>query len=157
MLKFYDINKDYIKFLKTIDSQVPNIEYSTNNKFVCGIVLDINGINYYAPVSHKTQKQQTSLLIYDKERPISTIRFSFMIPAYDEVLYIKNFSAMSKTNINYVDLLKTEYTYCKMHLDDIYKKAKSVYTIGCNKNHRLNYTCCNFKELEQHYMEFKTR
>jgi hypothetical protein len=80
-----------------------------------------------------------------------------MIPAYDEVLYIKNFSAMSKTNINYVDLLKTEYTYCKMHLDDIYKKAKSVYTIGCNKNHRLNYTCCNFKELEQHYMEFKTR
>lgn len=157
MLKFYDINKDYIKFLKTIDSQVPNIEYSTNNKFVCGIVLDIDGINYYAPISHKTQKQQTSLTIYDKEKPISTIRFSFMIPAYDEVLYNKDFSTISKTNVNYANLLKTEYTYCKMHLDDIYKKAKSVYAIGCNKNHRLNYTCCNFKELEKHYIEFKNR
>lgn len=46
MLKFYDIDKGYIDYLKTFDRQVPNIEYSSNNKFVCGIVLEENGIKY---------------------------------------------------------------------------------------------------------------
>ena len=47
MLKFYDIDEDYIKFLKTIDKQVPNVKYDSNNKFLCGVVLDINGVKYY--------------------------------------------------------------------------------------------------------------
>ena len=63
-----------------IDRQIPNIHYSKNNKFVCGVVLNIGGIEYYAPISHTTKKYQTSLLIYDKETPISSIRFSFMLP-----------------------------------------------------------------------------
>ena len=57
MLKFYDIDKDYVKFLKTLDRQVPNIEYTSNNKFVCGIVLEVNNVKYYAPISHKTDKK----------------------------------------------------------------------------------------------------
>lgn len=41
MLKFYDVDEEYVKFLQTIDGQVPNIKYSGNNKFVCGVVLNI--------------------------------------------------------------------------------------------------------------------
>ena len=92
MLKFYDINENYVRYLQTIDDQVPNIHYSTNNKFVCGVVLNINGVDYYAPISHTTKKYQTSLLIYNESIPISSIRFSFMIPAYDEVLTELKFS-----------------------------------------------------------------
>ena len=51
MLNFYDIDENYINFLKIIDSQVPNVKYDANNKFVCGIVLKVNGVNYYAPVN----------------------------------------------------------------------------------------------------------
>ena len=156
MLKFYDIDKNYINFLKTIDTQVPDIEYSSNNKFVCGIVLEINGVKYYAPISHKTDKQQTNLQIFDKGRPISTIRFSFMIPAYDEVLKIKDFKSIAQSDPNYAALLHAEYSYCSSHLNDIKAKALAVYNIGCNKNHRLNYTCCDFKKLEEHYTEYKT-
>lgn len=39
MLKFYDIDEKYIQFLKTIDSQVPDVKYESNNKFVCGVML----------------------------------------------------------------------------------------------------------------------
>ncbi len=69
MLKFYDIDKEYINFLKTFDKQVPNIAYSSNNKFVCGIVLEVNGIKYYAPISHKTDKQhpETPFLYFIKQ------------------------------------------------------------------------------------------
>ena len=157
VLKFYDIDKDYINFLKTIDKQVPNIEYASNNKFVCGIVLDINNVKYYAPISHKTEKQQTNLQIFDHGIPISTIRFSFMIPAFDEVLTFKNFKAIAKVDPHYAALLHAEHSYCSSHQDKIRSKALAVYNIGCNKNHRLNYTCCDFKELEKHYLEYKIK
>lgn len=157
MLRFYDIDEKYIQFLKTIDRQVPNVKYDSNNKFVCGVVLEINGVKYYAPISHKTDKQQTNLQIFDNGKPISTIRFSFMIPAFDEVLTYKNFKIVAKSDQNYANLLQAEYDYCSNHIQDITNKALSVYRIGCNKNHRLNYTCCDFKKLEEHYMEYKTK
>lgn len=156
MLKFYDIDEKYIQFLKTIDGQVPDIKYESNNKFVCGVILEISGVKYYAPISHKTNKQQTNLQIFDNGIPISTIRFSFMIPAFDEVLSYKNFKDVAKSNPKYATLLQAEYSYCNAHINDIKNKAVSVYKIGCNKNHRLNYTCCDFKKLEEHYLEFKS-
>ena len=143
MLKFYDIAEDYVKYLQTIDRQIPNIHYNTNNKFVCGIVFEIKGVKYYAPISHTVKKFQTSMLIYDKGTPISSIRFSFMLPAYDEVLIEKNFKQIAKEDQNYAN--------------DIYKKAEAVYRIGCNKNHQLNYTCCNFKKLEEEYLKYKLK
>lgn len=155
MIAFYDIDKDYINFLKTLDKQVPNIEYNKNNKFVCGVVLNINDVKYYAPISHMTNKQQTNLQIFDKGKPISTIRFSFMVPAMDSVLKKKDFISISKSDKKYVDLLSSEYNYCKSHINEIKKKAMSVYAIGCNKNHRLNYTCCDFQKLEKYYMKYK--
>ena len=157
MIKFYDINKDYVKFLQSYDKQVPNIEYSKNNKFVCGMVLNINEVNYYAPVSHMTNKQQTNLIISENEVPISTIRFSFMIPAYDDVLMEKNFKEIAKTDQNYANLLNAEYSYCLQYEKDILDKAMSVYKIGCNKNHKLNYTCCDFKKLELIYKNYKCK
>ena len=50
--------------------------------------------------------------------------------------------------INFYDV-KPEY------IDTIYEKAHAVYKIGTNKSHRLNYTCCDFKLLEEHYKEFE--
>ena len=155
MLKFYDIDENYIQFLKTIDRQVPDVKYDSNNKFVCGVVLKINGVKYYAPISHKTDKQQTNLQIFDNGVPISTIRFSFMIPAFDEVLTYKDFKDVAKSNFAYASLLHAEYSYCSYHKKDIMDKALTVYRIGCNKNHKLNYTCCDFKKLEEHYMDYK--
>lgn len=154
MLKFYDIDEDYVKYLQTVDRQIPNIHYNTNNKFVCGVVLEINGINYYAPISHTTKKYQTSMLIYENDTPISSIRFSFMLPAYENVLTIKNFKQIAKVDQNYANIIAAEYKYCLEHEKQIKRKTQAVYNIGCNKNHRLNYTCCDFKKLEQEYMKY---
>lgn len=157
MLKFYDIDENYIQFLKTIDRQVPDVKYNSNNKFLCGVVLEINGVKYYAPISYKTDKQQTNLQIFDNGIPISTIRFSFMIPAFDEVLTYKNFKEIAKTDPSYASLLHAEHSYCSNNVTEIKEKALSVYKIGCNKKHKLNYTCCDFKKLEKHYMEYKDK
>lgn len=157
MIRFYDIDEEYINFLKTIDTQIPNIRYDTNNKFVCGIVLNIGDINYYAPISHMTSRQRTNMQITEGSRVLSTIRFSFMFPATEEVLTIKDFASISLQNPRYSELLQAEYSFCRTHENQIRRKALQVYQIGCNKQHVLNHTCCDFKQLEQHYMKFFER
>jgi hypothetical protein len=63
-LRFYDVDKDYIDLLSKYDSKLPAISYNKYDKFVCGIVLDINDINYYAPISSfNLQQKQISLYI----------------------------------------------------------------------------------------------
>lgn len=65
MLQFFDVNTDYVDWLKTIDKQIPNILYASHNKFVCGVILYIDGFSYYAPVSHNKKVYQTSFPIKD--------------------------------------------------------------------------------------------
>ena len=150
-LKFYDIDENYIDYLKTFDHQVPNIRYSKFNKFFCGIVLQVGQYNYFAPVTSLTKQQRTNFLICDKGRAISSIRFSFMIPAFPEVLTLKDFSKQPQT---YQDLLNAEIKYCNQKVDKIYKKAEEVYKIGTNSSHPLSYTCCNFKLLEEKSIKY---
>ena len=121
-MKFYDIDENYVKFLQSIDRQIPNIHYGTNNKFVCGVVLKIGGVKYYAPISHITKKFQTSMLIFDRGRVISSIRFSFMLPAYDEVLSEKDFKKIAEKDQNYANIISAEYDYCRHHKKEIYQK-----------------------------------
>lgn len=155
MIKFYDIDENYIKFLKTIDTKIPDIDYDSHNKFVCGVVFSIDDIDYYAPVSHFNKEQKTNFPIYNKGKIIATIRFCFMFPVPSDVLTLKDFSEVAKIDKEYANLLNTEYFYCKSHTDEIIKKARSVYAIGCNKKHFLNQNCCDFKKLEKHYTEYK--
>lgn len=154
MLGFYDVDKDYISYLKTLDKQIPNVSYDSNNKFVCGVVFNVGDIQYYAPISHMNQKQRTNLPIYHKQRIISTIRFSFMFPAFDDVLIRKDFKQIAQIDERYAHLLMTEYRFCASHINQIKQKAKQVYDIGCNKDHKLNYTCCDFAKLEKYYLDF---
>lgn len=154
MIKFYDVDKNYINFLRRIDRQIPDLEYDSHDKFVCGIVLNIGEVNYYAPISHFNIPQKTNFPIYDKGRVISTVRFCFMFPADSIVLSEKNFNKIAQIDQNYANLLNTEYEYCKNNLNELLKRANSVYKIGCNKNHFLNYTCCDFKKLENEYIKY---
>ena len=88
MLYFYYVNKEYANFLRQDDEKVPNLNYDSHDKFFCGVVFEINGFKYDAPISHETVKQQTSLIIYDKGRAISSIKFAFMIPVLLIILLV---------------------------------------------------------------------
>lgn len=151
LLRFYDVKEEYINYLKKYDKRLPNVTYSTNNKFVCGIVLTVNGKNYYAPISHFNKRQRTNFPIIDHGKIIATIRFCFMVPVPSVVLKEKNFKLINKADPKYADLLKTEYDFCKQHIEEIKRKAQSVYKIGTNPNHEFYNTCCDFKVLEDAY------
>lgn len=157
-LRFYDIDADYIKYLKENgDSKVPNFEYKKHNKFFCGIVLTINNFNYFAPVSSNIKKSQTSFLIMDKDskkdvlKPISSLRFSFMFPCPSKYLSLKDFS---KEDRKYQILLKKELRYCNRNVEKIIKLANRVYKLGLKEKTRNMFNICNFKLLEEKSLEY---
>jgi len=157
-LKFYEVDSEYIKFLKENgDDKIPNIEYEKHKKFFCGIVLTINNFNYFAPVSSYNKKVHTSFLIMDKTkengemRAISSLRFSFMFPCPIEYLSIKDFS---KEENKYRILLRKELRYCNSNVEKIYKLANDIYKLGLKENTRNKFNICDFKKLEEICLEY---
>lgn len=157
-LKFYEVDSEYIKYLKeNADDKIPNLEYENHKKFFCGIVLTINNFNYFAPVSSYNKKAHTVFLIMDKDRktnelkPISSLRFSFMFPCPIEYLNQKDFS---KEDGKYRNLLIKELNYCNENREKIKKLANMVYKLGLNEKTRERFNICDFKKLEEKCLEY---
>ena len=126
-LKFYEIDNDYIQYLKQYDNKIPDITYSSNNKFVLGIVLRMDHYHYFAPISSFAIQQQTNLVIKNNSRAISSIRFSFMFPIPIEVLNLKDFSSGTQS---YRDLLNVELQFCNQNIAEIKKKQIKYIGLG---------------------------
>ena len=146
--KFYEINNDYIDYLKMFDNKIPKIQYKSNNKFLCGIIFKNGILNYFVPVSSFKIKQRTTFLIKDNDKTISSLRFSFMLPIPDNILdsivKIKNFS---QENRQYANLLLKELNYINSNQERIINLAKKIYRLRNNNETLYVKNCCNFKLL----------
>lgn len=155
-LHLYEVDSTYIDFLKEADSKIPNHDYASHNKLYCGIVLEINDNNYLAPLSSFNKQQATNFLIRDQSKnnkPIASLRFSFMIPVVDEVITIKDFS--KETDSAYIALLSKELKYCRANKEQISKQARRIYGYGNDPQHRLHALCCKFSVLEEKMNYYK--
>lgn len=157
-LKFYEVDGEYIKYLKENgDDKIPNINYEKHKKFFCGIVLTINKFNYFAPVSSYNKKAHTVFLIKDidnktKEmKSIASLRFSFMFPCPIEYLNEKDFS---KEDVKYQILLRKELYYCNINREKIKKQANEIYKLGLNDSSRKRFNICDFKKLEKKCLDY---
>ncbi len=71
-LKFYTTDYQYVQYLQRAElekrgfSRVPNMDYGKGrkDKFLCGIVLHINNMDYYVPVSSYKIQKPDNLLIH---------------------------------------------------------------------------------------------
>jgi len=55
-MDWYVVDKDYIKYLIAFDPRVGYVEYGEKLKLHVGILLTINGYNYYVPISSAKPK-----------------------------------------------------------------------------------------------------
>jgi len=149
------VDEDYVNYLRQFDNKVPYVTYGANDKFVCGAVLSINGVNYFAPISSKTKKTQVSTRITDKDgRTLSTIKYNYMFPAPEYVLEEISIADIRRTDPSYANLLQKEYEFCRANEQKLLIKAQKVYNIGLNSKHVLNPTCCDFQLLEEKSKQF---
>ena len=162
-LSFYDIDKDYVKYLQKEETnergftRVPNVEYPGNlPKFTCGVVLDINGCKYYVPVSSYKLKKTDNILIrieserYNKVK--GSLRFNYMFPVPDTCIK-ERIIADDPNKI----LLNLEWKFCNENEAHIRNKAKQTYSKVVNKvTPGIVNNSCDFKFLEKLCATYKT-
>ena len=156
-LDFYEVDAKYISYLLGFDSKVPKVDYSAvsgHDKFLCGIVLSINGHDYFAPISSFTTPQRTNMIIKNEQgKAISSIRFSFMIPIPPNVVSVKRIK--DEPSPEYRRLLNYELRFCQRNANTIFRLAKYVYnTVVGNNDPIMVKNCCDFKKLESACAEY---
>ena len=64
-ISFYYVKAEYIQYLKETEikvrgfTTVPYVEYANHNKFVYGVVMKINDIDYYVPITSYKNHNRT--------------------------------------------------------------------------------------------------
>lgn len=129
---------------------------------LCGIVLEINNINYFAPLSspkekHKTMKTSLDFIKINNGRN-GIINLNNMLPVPLECCNQINIEKEIIKNKKYGLILKYQYLWCNENKEQILKKANKLYNlIVFNKaNINLKNRCCDFKNLEEMYNKFKS-
>lgn len=65
-----------------------------------------------------------------------------------------NFEYIRRNDEKYWRLLEIERRYCRKHAVQINDLAHKIYRIGCNSDHKLHDTCCDFALLERIYKDY---
>lgn len=126
--QFYHINEHYISYLHSIDTRV---QYNKGQRRpYVGIVLSINGIDYYVPL----ESPKPNHVNIKGGGPACLIKFDIQ----------------SIENENYKMLLLNQLNYCNKNRDLILQRAESTYRKALSRKIPLyQKVCCNFEKLER--------
>lgn len=155
-LNFYTVDLNYVQYLKDAENQtrgfsrVPNMVYGSfrKPKFLLGVVLNVNGVDYYVPVtSYKTKKPDNFLIHADNGAVTSSLRFNYMFPIPKDLVSERVIS--SEPDAAYRSLLAQELRYCIKHQAEIQKLAERTYKrVLLGKDPGLVANSCAFIFLE---------
>ena len=157
-LNFYKVDKQFLSYLHNEDKKangfscVPTMDYSAEQKekFMCGIIVSVNGIKYLAPVSSYAIKKSNNVLLYsDGGRVTSSIRLNFMFPVAKGTY--KRYEFEKETDLKYLSVVKQEWLSANQQRDNIRKLAKSTYleVRRFTAKGKAPKWACNFSYLEQ--------
>ncbi len=151
---FYTVDDAYISYLKNIDRSVPN-NYQGKRPFI-GIVLEVEGIKYLAPLtSYKAKQDQikpglpTILKLHERTNPtnkLGMVQINNMIPVNDEVIALLDLASQPEP---YKSMLYKQYEFLKQHKEVLEHKANKLYQLVTVKNDSFfSRISCSFKALE---------
>lgn len=164
-ISFYYVKAEYIQYLKETEikvrgfTTVPNVEYANHNKFVYGVVMKINDIDYYVPITSYKKSQQDNILIkiesHKKLVIKGSMRFNYMIPVPRGCLIPVDFSSDVFTHEDRI-MLRKEYKACLHLLSRAQKLAKKTYDrVLKGEDEELVRNSCSFKILEEACRTYK--
>jgi len=161
-LNFYTVDTDYVLYLQKAEkdkrgfSRVPNMAYSDKHKqkFLCGIVLQVNDVDYYVPMtSYKQQKPDNFLIIADNGHIVSSLRFNYMFPIPKKLVTVR--VIVEEQDLAYRALLAQELRYCIKNQSVIQNFAERTYKrVLLGKDIGLVVNSCDFLLLEQKCAEY---
>ena len=171
-MKLYEVTDDYINYLRHFDSKVYDNKEDKRKvmRKYLGIVLTINEMNYYIPMSspkksdYKDNKIRKSIVpiirILSNEEidniPVlkGTLRISNMIPVPDSELIL--YEPKYEMNKNYKILVEKELEFIKKNEEMIKKYASIIYNQK-NNSYDVSYikNVVDFQLLEEKCKEYQ--
>lgn len=180
-LYLYYIDDNYLRYLSSIDNEVYyDVSYIQNKKPFVGIVLNVNGIKYFAPLTSSKQKHTSWKMISDKGVLIYEIANNSNLSKngvffkkdtnlyhllgvldYKKMIPVKKglYSKIDVNNISdhdYRNLLQKEYNFIKNISTKIINRIKKMYNKQITTGRVLIYHC-DFKKLEQAMKNYQNR
>ena len=169
-LKWYVVNKEYVSYLKKFDDKVENINYSEKLKPYIGILITINEINYYVPISsvkekhYKMNEDMDFIKLMENDRILGVLNLNNMIPIdnqnvkvlkYKEIEDYRKFKNDKEKHL-YISFLSFELGLINGKIDKIKSNAVELYNEKINRpNSKISKRCCNFKLLEEKCIDYK--
>ena len=170
-MKLYAITDKYINYLREFDNRVydnKEDKRKVTRKYL-GIVLKINELNYYIPMSSPKKSDYKNKEIRKSVIPIirivsneeindipvlkGTLRISNMIPVPDSELIL--YEPKNEINKNYKILVEKELEFIRKNEHMIKKYANILYKQKIN-NYEVSYikNVVDFKLLEEKCVEY---
>ena len=157
-IKFYEVSREYIEYLLEVEPHLfrnKKPEQMNERKYI-GIVLCVNGMDYFAPLSSYKDKHQKMAESVDfiKVKRYAVINLNNMFPVpKNECTYV---DINQQKDSKYKSLLLAEYRVIKTIQDKIRKNAMVVYQHkiinGCKT--ALSKRCNDFRLLEKACKEY---
>lgn len=158
-LEIYEIDSSYIEYLSNFEEHLfknKKITQDFSRKYI-GIILEINGFKYFAPLSSFKPKHRRLCETVDfiKVGIYAVINLNNMFPA--PLILCKSVKIENIKNEHYKNLVRAEYRIIKQKTEQIINNAKDVYNhkmINDGKS-KLSQRCNDFKNLEVKCKEYK--
>lgn len=157
MLKFYNIKDEYIDYLRQFDNNVMKNKHSNFNRPYVGVLVIINDLLYYAPMTSPKPKhlKMNNTIDFFKinNGKYGAINLNNMIPVNNNLIDIVDIKSIRKYDVKYSQMLNNQYIWLNdnNNANIIIKRANKLYELY--KNNKLNVNiknrCCNFILLEQ--------
>ncbi len=169
-LKWYVVDKEYVSYLKKFDDKVENINYTERLKPYIGILITINEINYYVPISSVKEKHYQMnedmdfIKIMENDRILGVLNLNNMIPIDNENVRVLKYKEIDeyrkfkddKEKHLYISFLSFELGLINDKIDKIKSNAVELYNEKINRpNSKISKRCCDFKLLEEKCREYK--
>ena len=162
-LNLYSVSDKYIKYLRRFENKIYDNkeEIRTHERKYLGIVLTVNGFNYYIPMSSPKKSDyldfekkiirkdtKTIIRIHESGRLYGTLRISNMIPV--PITELEPYFISNENDLKYKEVILGELRYINNNSDKIMKYAKTVYNQKM-KNIDIGYikNTVDFKLLEE--------
>lgn len=172
-MNWYVIDKEYVKYLSDYDRRVGFVDYGDRLKLHIGVVLTVNNMKYYVPVSSPKEKHFTMSNTIDfhriedpdTRRLYAVINLNNMIPVPEDkvtqLFYrdVQNYRAFSddREKNKYIFLLKREKAIIDRIADKLTEKASRLYKeVVRTPDSKVSKRCCNFPALEEMARRYNT-
>ncbi len=158
-IKIYEVDTKYINYLSQF---APHLFLNKqagqqNERKYIGVVLSVNGMDYFAPLSSFKPKHNSMCdgIDFIKIKNYAVINLNNMFPTAPNTYSYVDISAVK--NEKYKELLRAEYRYIKSIQERIRKNALTLYKLWLKDGNKtsLGKRCNDFTLLEDACKKYK--